>query len=75
MIDKRRSMTDSEIVRELSSSTCSCGHTKGRGKSFCYSCFRRLTPEMRSNLYRRSGDGYEEAYREAQTAIDLLDVL
>lgn len=52
---------------ELFSEECFCGKNKKSKMSFCYSCYRSLPRSMQRDLYRRMGDGYEEAYDDAVT--------
>jgi len=49
----------------LQSNECACGHTKKRGQSFCYNCYKALPQDMQGGLYKRIGQGYEEEYEEA----------
>ena len=42
-----------------------CGQDKRKGHSFCYWCYRLLSPELQQGLYLRIGEGHEEAYDEA----------
>lgn len=44
---------------------CHCGRRKEKRMSFCQPCYRRLPLEMRGALYKRAGQGYEEAYDAA----------
>jgi hypothetical protein len=53
------------LVDELYSSECQCGRWKNSGKSFCHLCYKTLPWDMQRDLYRRVGDGYEEAYKTA----------
>lgn len=52
-------------VRELQSEECQCLRRKLAGHSLCWMCYHRLPAELRGRLYRRIGDGYEQAYEEA----------
>lgn len=52
-------------VEELMSEECLCGRPKRRHYSFCYRCYSALPGDMQKALYRRIGDGYEEAFEEA----------
>lgn len=52
-------------IRELDSEQCLCERPKWRGRSFCYNCYKSLPPDMQRALYRRIGEGYEEAYETA----------
>jgi hypothetical protein len=55
-----------EILDSLGSTTCeACGGKKSRGKSHCRDCYFLLPPRLRNALYRRFGEGYEEAYEES----------
>lgn len=48
------------------SETCeACGAPKHSGKCFCYGCFKSLSTRLQRGLYKRFGQGYEEAYTEA----------
>lgn len=58
-------MTVHDLVGELASTTCRCGRTKRRRQTFCFACFHALPPPLRAALYRRIGEGYEEAYAAA----------
>lgn len=51
--------------QSLSSNECLCGRPKQPHRSFCYPCYRELSQEMQRNLYRKMGNGYEEAYEAA----------
>lgn len=57
-------------VKELKGDQCQCGRSKGSGKSFCYTCWKLLTPELQKSLYWRIGEGYEEAYEAAVIHLD-----
>lgn len=52
-------------MKELGGVTCRCGREKRRGQTFCHWCYYRLPTHIRKALYRRIGEGYEEAYRDA----------
>jgi hypothetical protein len=58
-------LTDMEIVQALKSTDCQCGREKKSRMSHCSRCYFRLAPEMRQQLYKKLGQGYEEAYRES----------
>lgn len=52
-----------EILRGLGSTTCEgCKGAKKAKMSHCRPCYYALPPKMRQTLYKRFGDGYEEAY-------------
>lgn len=55
-----------EIAESLGSTVCaSCGKSKRPKMSHCGRCYRALPPRLRSALYRKFGDGYEEAFEES----------
>lgn len=56
---------------ELASKECICGNYKTSNFSFCPSCYYLLPDHLKSPLYRKMGDGYEEAYEEAVAALDI----
>lgn len=54
-----------DLVRELRGNKCRCGEGKPSGKTFCYNCYHSLPDELKKRLYKRIGQGYEEAHAEA----------
>lgn len=54
------------ILRELQTKKCFCGAKKAEGQTFCRQDYYKLPPKMRTALYSRFADGYEEAYTEAR---------
>lgn len=54
-----------ELVRELAGNRCQCGLTKNKGQTFCRHCYFKLPRDICLTLYRRIGEGYEEAYQAA----------
>jgi len=50
---------------ELKSEECQCGAWKREKMTFCYVCFKSLPSHIQKALYKRIGDGYEEAREEA----------
>lgn len=64
MNNPQTEITDREIVESFSSQKCmACGKRKGKAMSHCKRCYYLLPPEMRSALYNRFGQGYEQAFR------------
>lgn len=59
------------LVRELSGISCRCGKKKIAKQTFCYACYTKLPAHMRLALYRRIGEGYEDAY---QSAVGMLGI-
>jgi len=49
----------------LKSEQCLCERGKKPGKAFCYGCYKRLPYRMQEDLYKRVGQGFEEAYEAA----------
>lgn len=62
--------TQRQLIAELRGGLCRCGAAKQPRQTFCRSCYFTLPAKMRSALYRRIGEGYEQAY---QAAADHLD--
>jgi len=58
-------MTRRECLMALVSKQCQCSAPKASGRSHCRTCYFRLPPPLRKALYRRLGEGYEEAYTES----------
>lgn len=53
----------------LFSAECECGRAKQPRQSFCRTCFYHLPKLLRARLYKRVGEGYEEAYAEARAIL------
>lgn len=58
-------------LADLQSTSCRCGTAKGIRKAHCRACYLRLPEPMRQALYRRVGNGYEEAYTDSLTYLRL----
>jgi hypothetical protein len=58
-------------VQQLASDECLCGRPKKRGYAFCYKCYRALPDEMRKALWKRLRAGFEDAYEEAVTWLQM----
>jgi len=54
-----------DLWAELAGRVCACGAEKGVGKSLCLGCYRSLPTDLQQGLYRRMGEGYEQAYEDA----------
>ena len=55
-----------QLIDSLNSFVCpGCGGGKLQRKSFCITCYNQLTPAEQNALYRRIGDGYEQAFAAA----------
>lgn len=52
-------------IGELKSEQCHCDRPKRRGQAVCGVCWCRLPPELRDELYRPVGGGFEAAYEAA----------
>lgn len=53
----------------LMSTECECGRVKRERQSFCGTCYRALPKDLQNRLYRRIGQGYEEAHAEARAIL------
>jgi hypothetical protein len=54
-----------KLYNELLGIICRCGCKKSARQTFCRRCYFALPGELRRNLYRLIGNGYEEAYAVA----------
>ena len=61
-----------DLIKELMGPKCRCGKAKGHGDTFCRGCYYVLPESMRPTLYRRIGEGYEDAYERACTVLDRM---
>lgn len=53
----------------LMDDTCYCGAHKKPRQTFCIRCYRSLNASQKAALYRRVGEGYEEAHASALTTL------
>lgn len=61
------------LVQSLRSNTCpACGATKQASNSFCRSCYFELDAGSRRALYRKVGEGYEQAMAGALNELGVL---
>jgi hypothetical protein len=63
------------LVTELAGSLCRCGREKKKGNTFCRLCYFSLPRILQLKLYRKVGNGYEEAYQEAVECLKEIKVL
>ncbi len=59
-----------ELLIQLAATECRCGQSKAKAQSFCRSCYFSLPQAMRQSLYKRIGQGYEEAHAAAVKSLD-----
>jgi len=58
------------LVESLVSKVCpACQGEKNERQTFCRKCYYRLTMATRKALYRRIGEGYEEAFAKAMNEL------
>jgi hypothetical protein len=50
------------VLGEFLGERCACGAPKQSRMSHCRGCYRSLPKAMQSALWRRFGEGYEEAF-------------
>ena len=58
--------TTLDLVRSLAGTKCVCGASKRERQSFCGRCYGILPHRLQLALWRRMGEGYEEAYVAAE---------
>ena len=56
---------DNPLLVELLAKKCRCGREKQARNTFCNNCYYKLPSEIKKALYKRFGDGYEQAYDAA----------
>lgn len=57
-------METHEIWQAFISTTCAgCGGRKKERNAFCLLCYRQLPKLMQHSLWKRFGDGFENAYQ------------
>jgi len=65
-----------DLVHSLSSSRCpACGGGKQPRNTFCGACYYRLPARQRPSVYRRLGNGYEEAVGLAMATLKKTEFL
>ena len=60
--EKRKSILEDFLGTECSG----CGGVKVSKRSHCSKCYYRLPKQMQSDLYKRFGEGYEQAFAASQ---------
>ena len=60
-------------LRDFLGRFCRCGRLKDECKSHCRACYFKLPRDIRRALYRRFGQGYEQAYSESLEYLDTLE--
>jgi hypothetical protein len=60
-----------EILDSLRSVKCEgCGGKKQAAQSHCKRCYFKLSAALRLSLYKRFGNGYEEAFEESLLVLE-----
>lgn len=54
----------------IKSEECQCGKSKRIGTAFCYLCYSNLPKDMKDDLWKKIGNGFEEAYEEAHKELN-----
>lgn len=52
-------------IRILSDKSCQCRREKKVGIAFCFTCWRSLSLGAQKAVYRKLGNGFEQAYETA----------
>jgi tRNA(Ile2) C34 agmatinyltransferase TiaS len=63
--------TKQQLIESLNSTLCpACAGRKKSAQTFCGGCYYDLPNHIRSALYRRIGNGYEQAVNAALVKLD-----
>lgn len=54
-----------EALEILKSDVCACKNLKQRMQVFCRPCYNKLPYDLKGNLYKKIGAGFEEAVAKA----------
>ena len=69
-------MEKAEIFQAFAGVHCyGCGGTKLKRRAFCLICYRELPAALRQSLWKRFGEGHEEAYAACLSWFRLHPVL
>lgn len=52
-------------LKELKSDECQCGRAKKPKNALCFFCYSSLPEDMKADLWKPIGRGYEAAYEAA----------
>ena len=63
-----------ELIRQLAAVECQCSAPTDPRRTFCRKCYYSLPPALRSALYQRLGQGYEQAVDEAEAFLRLREL-
>lgn len=64
-------MDSGKIYTAFHSDSCPiCQKSKGRWTAFCPRCYRSLPEPMRADLWKRFGEGFEEAFVKAMACLE-----
>lgn len=60
-----------QLIESLRGEECpGCGKRKRSRQSFCRVCYFKLPCDLRCDLYKRVGAGYEEAHAQAMHLLE-----
>ncbi|HWC91353.1 MAG TPA: hypothetical protein VG433_16905 [Pirellulales bacterium] len=63
-----------DLLASLASVQCpACGGLKAKSNSLCRPCYYKLPNVMRNALYRRMGEGYEPAMKDALARLGVTE--
>ena len=57
------------ILRQFVGTACVCGQVKESKHAFCFRCYRSLPPTTQRSLWKRFGQGFEDAYVRAEKVL------
>lgn len=63
-----------QLLQSIQGDTCpACGKFKDSGKTVCRRCYFDLPSALRNALYDRIGKGYEEAFENAMSHLQVAE--
>jgi hypothetical protein len=63
------------LIQSLLGVTCPlCGGKKGSRKTVCFTCWKGVPRRIQKALYQHIGEGYEQAFAEMCTLLDISPV-
>jgi len=62
------------LIASLASDLCpACSRAKRPRNTLCYGCYRSLPQPLRTALYNRVNNGYEQAFNDAMLSLEVAE--